>query len=114
MRKRPPQNPLGAALSRPRQGQGGGREYAFFPFMGPRGLVPWRGVGQRPTNPWQKQERGGRLCEMGAAIVLSLPVYVLGRERNPTVFHSLCIEVQSVTEVVPRLKNAPDFRGASR
>ena len=36
--------------SRPRQGQGGGREYAFFPFMGSRGLVPLRGVGQRPTN----------------------------------------------------------------
>ena len=51
---------------------------------------------------------------MSAAIVLSIPVYVLGRERNPTVFHSLCIAVQSVAEVVPRLKSAPDFRGASR
>ena len=59
-------------------------------------------------------ERGGRIAEMGAAIVLSLPVYVLGAERNPNVFHSLCIAVQSVTEVVPRLKNAPDFIGASR
>ena len=73
-----------------------------------------RGVGPRPTNPWRKQERGGRLCEMGAAIVLSIPVYVLGRERNPNVFHSLCIAVQSVTEVVPRLKNAPDFIGELR
>ena len=28
-----------------------------FPlFMGSRGLVPLRGVGQRPTNPWRKQE----------------------------------------------------------
>ena len=35
-----------------------GREYAFFPFMGPRGLVPLRGVGRRPTNPWRKQEVG--------------------------------------------------------
>ena len=24
----------------------------FPPFMGPRGLVPWRGVGQRPTSSW--------------------------------------------------------------
>ena len=82
--------------------------------MGPRGLVPWRGVGQRPTSFWQKQERGGRLCEMGAAIVLSLPVYVLGRERNPNVFHSLCIAVQSVTEIASRLESAPDFIGELR
>ena len=59
-------------------------------------------------------ERGGRIAEMGAAIVLSIPIYVLGAEHNPNVFHSLCIAVQSVTEVVPRLKSAPDFRGASR
>ena len=44
--------------SRPRQGQGGGREYAFSPFMGSRGLVPLRRVGQHPTNPWRKQEAG--------------------------------------------------------
>ena len=34
-----------------RQSQGGGKEYAFFPFMGPRGLVPWRGVGAAPHKP---------------------------------------------------------------
>ena len=28
--------------------------------MGPRGLVPLRGVGQRSTNPWQKQKRTGQ------------------------------------------------------
>ena len=51
-------NPLGTALSRPRQSQGGGREYTFSPFMGSRGLVPWRGVGQCPTSSWRKQEAG--------------------------------------------------------
>ena len=37
----------------------GGKEYAFSPFMGPRGLVPLRGVGQkRLTSSWRKQEAG--------------------------------------------------------
>ena len=49
--------------SRPRQGQGGGREYHISPFMGSRGLVPLRGVGQRPTIFWRKQEAG---CARGA------------------------------------------------
>ena len=31
----------------------------FPSFMRPRGLVPLRGVGQRLTNPWRKQEAGG-------------------------------------------------------
>ena len=31
----------------------------FPPFMGARGLVPWRGVGQRPTISWRKHEAGG-------------------------------------------------------
>ena len=31
----------------------------FPSFMGSRGLVPLRGVGQRPTNLWRKQEAGG-------------------------------------------------------
>ena len=37
----------------------------FPPFIGPRGLVPLRGVGQRPTNPWRKQEAGGALDTRG-------------------------------------------------
>ena len=42
----------GAGNERPSYGvQGGGRKYAFFPFMGPRGLVPWRGVGAAPHKP---------------------------------------------------------------
>ena len=89
-----------------------------------------RGVGQRSTSSWRKvhgggwgsapqtlgknKSRGVRIAEMGAAIVLSLPIYVLGRERNPNVFHSLCIAVQSVAEVVRRLKGARDFIGELR
>ena len=30
-----------------------------------------------------RKERGGRIAEMGAAIVLSIPVYVLGTEADP-------------------------------
>ena len=51
---------------------------------------------------------------MGAAIVLNMPVYVLGRERNPNVFHSLCFAVRSVNEMASRLENARDFIGELR
>ena len=46
--------------------------------------------------------------------LLSLPVYVLGAEHRPNVFHSLCIAVQSVNEMASRLESAPDFIGARR
>ena len=45
-------NPLGAALSRPRQGQGGGREYHISPFHGTKRTCSLAGGGQRPTSPW--------------------------------------------------------------
>ena len=51
---------------------------------------------------------------MGAAIVLSIPVYVLGAEHNPNVFHSLCIAVRSVNEMASRLESARDFIGELR
>ena len=88
----------------------GGGAAAHKPLVKTRGGV-W---GSAPQTLGENKSRGVRIAEMGAAIVLSIPVYVLGRERNPNVFHSLCIAVQSVAEVVPRLKSAPDFRGASR
>ena len=36
------------------------RNITFPPFMGARGLVPWRGVGQRPTSSWHKVHGGWR------------------------------------------------------
>ena len=72
------------------------------------------GWGGGPQTLGKNKSRGVRLCEMGAAIVLSLPVYVLGRERNPTVFHSLCLAVRSVNEMASRLENARDFIGELR
>ena len=35
------------------------RNITFSPFMGSRGLVPLRGVGQRPTSSWRKVHGGG-------------------------------------------------------
>ena len=36
----------------PAKGRVVARNITFPSFMGPRGLVPLRGMGQRPTNPW--------------------------------------------------------------
>ena len=100
-----------ACSQRPRRWQG----ISHFPLSWGQGdLFPCGVWGSAPQTLGKNKSRGGRIAEMGAAIVLSLPIYVLGRERNPNVFHSLCIAVQSVTEMVPRLKSARDFIGASR
>ena len=69
--------------SRPRQGQGGGREYHISPFHGtPRGLVPLQGVGQRPTSSWRKQGAGEPAGYHGGACYVGME---FGRRGDLTV-----------------------------
>ncbi len=49
-------------------------------------------------------ERGGRLVELGTALAAEIPVFVLGAEGCPNIFHSLCAPVGSVGEALSKLK----------
>ena len=69
----------GAHVHDPAKAKAVAGNITFSPFMGSRGLVPLRGVGQRSTNPWRKQEAGD-----GAALAALHPASAVLRVFTPT------------------------------